>query len=272
VPDDLIDPVWRRPAGEYRRPRRVRSLVGGHTFHAVGCFAYPRPFADLHPGDEVTVELVPEPHNPHDATAVSLDVNRRRVGYLARSQAVVWHEYVRSLNATGLRVETPGQVVRLRYDLLDDVTQDLGLVLSLPWPSDHTMAYAMAHRGIEVDSPKWRCGVHHDRFDEENRTHLLGERAEIALEVTLRPGRDASYARGPQPCLEVVTTGGRLVAVIPSRDAGYGHLVDRVDQVCAVLYLKDLGDGVMTRLFIYGAPNDQPADSALARATDSDVG
>ncbi|MBJ2120351.1 hypothetical protein I6N91_05085 [Arthrobacter sp. MSA 4-2] len=53
-------------------------------------------------------ELVPEPGNPHDHTALAVDMNGDRIGYLGARYAAHHHWRVRSLNVLGQRVMVPG--------------------------------------------------------------------------------------------------------------------------------------------------------------------
>lgn len=56
---------------------------------------------------ELWGELVPEPFNPHDSTAVAIDVDGIRAGYMSRTAASYIHRHVAALVATGNRVLTP---------------------------------------------------------------------------------------------------------------------------------------------------------------------
>lgn len=56
---------------------------------------------------EVWGELVPEPFNPYDDTAVAIDVDGTRAGYMSSTAASYVHRHVAALVATGNRVLTP---------------------------------------------------------------------------------------------------------------------------------------------------------------------
>lgn len=56
---------------------------------------------------EIWGELVPEPLNPHDPTALAVDVDGVRVGYVSARAAEHMHWRVRELNSRGLAVEVP---------------------------------------------------------------------------------------------------------------------------------------------------------------------
>lgn len=49
----------------------------------------------------VLVELVPEPENPFDPTAVAVDFRDSTVGYLGPTFAAYWHPVILALNVTG---------------------------------------------------------------------------------------------------------------------------------------------------------------------------
>ncbi|MEV5650212.1 hypothetical protein AB0L57_18350 [Nocardia sp. NPDC052254] len=59
---------------------------------------------------EVEVEAVPEPGNPHDSTAIALDIHGQRVGYLYRGVSGDLCRVIQQLNASGYRVLLHGRV------------------------------------------------------------------------------------------------------------------------------------------------------------------
>ena len=240
------DPIWWRPDGAYVRNDTVRRVSGDHTVNAVGCYAYPAGYKGLLAGADVMVELIPEPDNPHDPLAVSLEVDQRRVGYLSRIVASTWHPVVAQFNATGERVEAPGRVVDLLYDQVD-TDQTLGIVVSLPWPSDILMWRATADLGTELGAPWTKVAIHRDQFL-DTHVRLVADGQEVVHPVILTPGVDGSYKRGPQPCLDV-WWGDDLVAVVPSRPGpgpgNYDALVHLLDdpRLITVVYVRSMGAG-----------------------------
>jgi len=61
-------------------------------------------------GDRILLELVPEPYNPADTTAVACDYDGHRVGYLFSNVAADWHDVVRAAKAAGVAVLLPAQL------------------------------------------------------------------------------------------------------------------------------------------------------------------
>ena len=88
-PYDEIVGVWMSVLGtEYEQPRKNRERA--ETIYK----------------DEF--ELVPEPGNPFDHTALAVDLKGVRIGYLGASYAAITHWRVRALNVLGYRVMVPG--------------------------------------------------------------------------------------------------------------------------------------------------------------------
>ncbi len=106
--------IYSRRPGEYVRPPAALSLtqycVPRGSYLAAATSYHQPALQRFRDGDSVTVEMVPEPHNPFDGWAVALDIEGRRVGYLRASVARVWHDVVRAFNRTGLAVVLPGVI------------------------------------------------------------------------------------------------------------------------------------------------------------------
>lgn len=241
-----LNPVWWRPPGEYTRHGTVRVITGPQVVYAVGCYAYPEGYVGRRPGQDVSVELIPEPSNPHDPSAVSLEVDRRRIGYLTRRVAATWHPIVAHLNANGERVEAPGTVVRLAYDEVD-ADHDLGVCVSLPFRSSALIYRAVEHLGATPNCPQRRISIHRGQF-RDVVARLVDAGQEVVRVVTVREGMDPAYKRGPRPCLDVFWD-DELIAVVPSGRDDYhylcAHLTDPA--VVPVLYVRsdpnwDAGD------------------------------
>lgn len=118
---------WIRDADEYRRPPGSVALVTlqearathvnnhvdldlrsvfwmgirGIDYHRA---ALPRQLSR----EPVWLELVPEPHNPHDSDAVALDLDGVRIGYVGASVAYRVHPVVRYQNLDGKACFVPG--------------------------------------------------------------------------------------------------------------------------------------------------------------------
>lgn len=74
-----------RQASDYRRPPCPLMLDGSSSWSASTGWDNPDILDRLPAGADIVVEAVPEPGNPYDHTAVALDLQGMRVGYLYRS-------------------------------------------------------------------------------------------------------------------------------------------------------------------------------------------
>ena len=74
-----------RQASDYRRPPCPLMLDGSSSWSASTGWDNPEILERLPAGADIVVEAVPEPGNPYDHTAVALDLQGMRVGYLYRS-------------------------------------------------------------------------------------------------------------------------------------------------------------------------------------------
>lgn len=120
--------VYQRQAGEYVRPETPLEVVSwdeardvplyesgelsGKPFYWGGVRGSQYVDGSLWPyalnvEHELWGELVPEPFNPYDDTAVAIDVDGIRAGYMSRVAAGYIHRDVAALVATGHRVLTP---------------------------------------------------------------------------------------------------------------------------------------------------------------------
>ena len=119
------------PPGEYVRPPGIyRVQVPGmesdrFDSHFVrGADHHKAAFEVLRTGEDLDVELVPEPGNPRDSDAVALYVQGARIGYIGAGQAENWHEAVSRINRMGMAVIAQG--------IVDDVEVPEATVF-LPW-------------------------------------------------------------------------------------------------------------------------------------------
>lgn len=122
---------WTRPAGEYIRPSRQLALVslelaaeegspddfrnlsdrGAYWTRVVGLDHHRQALRDEARGRGlVWLELVPEMSNPYDDTAVAVDLDCVRVGYIAAQVAARLHPAVRYQNLSGYACFVPGVV------------------------------------------------------------------------------------------------------------------------------------------------------------------
>lgn len=118
--DDFGDGRYVRAPSEYvRPPRRYLLQVGaGETSRSevTGVFAYNDVLETLAHGQILELELVPEPGNPWDSQAVSVELDSKRIGYLNAGLATDWHDCLRFLNGRGYAGYVPGVARRSRTD------------------------------------------------------------------------------------------------------------------------------------------------------------
>jgi hypothetical protein len=110
-PDDNYRRYLRAP-GEYVRPAN-RTLLDPDlpSFRVTlqGLFAYNHVLDAFSDGQTLNLELVPEPGNPWDSQAMSVEFEGKRIGYLPSSLAADWHDCVRFLNRLGFAAYVSGQ-------------------------------------------------------------------------------------------------------------------------------------------------------------------
>ncbi|MDF9277596.1 hypothetical protein P4U43_07320 [Arthrobacter sp. EH-1B-1] len=128
----MVESNYTPPPREYIRPggRYMIELGGASTFdnHFVrGAFFHGSVLADYRRRTSITVELVPEPGNPHDPWAVAFHVEGRRIGYMASAFAAGVHEYVAGHNRLGRAVQARGEV-RVHPE-----TDARSAIVFLPW-------------------------------------------------------------------------------------------------------------------------------------------
>lgn len=126
---DQDDGIYRRPPGSYVRPSCQFDIDANYSstgmWPVVGTSYHQDALARFRgqDGTEVLVELVPEPGNPHDDTAVACDINGLRVGYKPSGAAWPWHDIVRAANLDGYAVVTHGRILE------DDEYEDVGVAI-----------------------------------------------------------------------------------------------------------------------------------------------
>lgn len=120
---------------------RPTFLIGGRLVNVAGESHYQDALTEIvgdaaaseaqvrHPTEAV---LVPEPDNPHDANAVRVEIDGRKVGYLPRAEAVAYGPMLRTLADRG-RAAAAEAVVAGRTDA---GTSNLGVFLRLPEPEE----------------------------------------------------------------------------------------------------------------------------------------
>jgi hypothetical protein len=93
-----------RQASDYVRPAFPLRLDGTMSWDARTGYENEGILEGVRPGAEIVVEAVPEPGNPHDHTALALDVDGIRVGYMPRWLSSRLFPAVVEANEAGLYV------------------------------------------------------------------------------------------------------------------------------------------------------------------------
>lgn len=150
------------PADEYVRPGgraelRPKTWVDNH--YVRGASFHAENFAGLKAGDEIELELVPEPGNPYDRWAVALHLQGQRVGYVSAEDSGLWHDVVFAYNRTGSAVYADAFVH----------TYDEGMTgLTVLLPGFHDAEQLMLELGLFRE-----CDAVIDALPEEARDRIL---------------------------------------------------------------------------------------------------
>ncbi|WP_169252836.1 HIRAN domain-containing protein [Brevibacterium sp. 'Marine'] len=106
------DGVYRRPRHEYLRPQRsldLGALPDQGFFNIAGTDFYEERIVALS-DNSLKVELVPEPGNPWDKTAVSVEHGGTRLGYMPSKLASSYFPLIVTFNSLGFAVFTNARI------------------------------------------------------------------------------------------------------------------------------------------------------------------
>lgn len=106
---DSVGIGYVRGTGEYVRPAVPLRLDGTLSLRAKTGFENTHILKDAPAGAEHSLEVVPEPGNPHDHNALALDIGGNRVGYVPAKVAERLSPAVVEANTLGLRVMMQGR-------------------------------------------------------------------------------------------------------------------------------------------------------------------
>lgn len=109
---DRVPGEYKRPKGEYTRQRALLDLSAlgdSDEFTVVGPIEFDERMPDIG-ADDVLVELVPEPGNPWDSTAICVEIDQTRIGYMSSGLATFFHRMFADLNASGISVVSRASV------------------------------------------------------------------------------------------------------------------------------------------------------------------
>lgn len=182
-----------------------------------------------------TVELIPEPGNPHDRYAVSVRASNYLIGYLSRERAILFHSRLIGLIDRGLVPTVPASIRAYDQNRWDDrpgIPVDLAINIDVQLSEPHLILpgneppdvpYTMLPHGYSVQVTK---------VDEhfEILRHFVEPEGELELLVTLHE-IDVSTAKTEKKLVEVRVEGHRIGQLTPQTSAKFlpavRHLADR---------------------------------------------
>lgn len=172
-----------------------------------------------------TVELIPEPGNPHDRYAVSVRASNYVIGYLARDRAVLFHSRLMGLIDRGLVPTVPAAIRAYDQNRWDDrpgapldldINIDVQLSephLILPGNEPPDVPYTLLPQGYSVQVTKAN-----DHF--QILRHFVEPEGELELLVTLHE-IDVSTAKTEKKLVEVRVEGHRIGQLTPQTSAKF---------------------------------------------------
>ncbi|QUW19362.1 HIRAN domain-containing protein [Agrococcus sp. Marseille-Q4369] len=151
-PFDDLPAIWRAVRGtEFRRAETWSSLGSGEPH-------------------QVYAELVPQPGNPYDSTAVAIYLNGHQIGYAPASYAEHAHWMVRQLNVLGHRVLVAGTFFRS-----ESTSASAQMFVALP--TFHVLRRHMP----SIDTMTKRFGVLWQQLSEEVRAAVVAGASTSAM-------------------------------------------------------------------------------------------
>ena len=243
--DELDSGMYQRTRAEARRPLGRLHVSGPQPVTCVATDLYLERLSPYLGAGQVDVELVPEPGNHWDDSAVAVDLEGNRIGYLPRGTAEKRHEALASVNREGNRVlatasieppekpgaDSPSVVLALPYP------HSLGIWLTLPEP----------HRTTGFREP-WEIR----RMLTNQFQHALTEFAPEAEGAVHSIGVDLEHVGDRLNVL----AGDSLVGIVPADSPDYLRVRDTLTEshICFRLYIAALEDGVMAKVQVWEPP------------------
>lgn len=104
--------------GFYQRPnelhvdrqRRVLCYKGARSRPVSGLPFHNPPWSIMQDSSPLELEMIPEPRNPWDVSAVALDFEGERIGYLPAELAPAWQPYVAAMRNAGAAIFLPAAI------------------------------------------------------------------------------------------------------------------------------------------------------------------
>ncbi|MDI9918462.1 hypothetical protein [Rhodococcus sp. IEGM 1379] len=192
--------------------------------------------SDFDPGGSIvrrTVELIPEPGNPHDRYAVSVRASNYLLGYLARERAILFHSRLMDLINRGLVPTVPAAIRAYDQNRWDDTPGtpvDLSVSVEIQLSDPHLLTpgneppeipYTLLPPGSSVQVTKVD-----DHFDVLRR--FVEPEGELELLVTLHE-LDVSTAKTDKWVVEIRVDGHRIGQLTPQSSAKFLPAIRHLD-------------------------------------------
>lgn len=174
------DSRYVRLASDYRQPSVPLWLDGSVAWSTSTGWENSEVLAAAAGRLEIAVEAIPEPGNPHDSTAVALDIDGHRVGYLRRGVSGGLCRAIQRLNAAGYRVFLHGRI--------DGCAPRHSLEVRGSWPGD-IMAWLKLPADVRDSyfELNWQKTGFKDFYQSRLATAVASE-TDLVVDCTFRPG------------------------------------------------------------------------------------
>jgi hypothetical protein len=250
--------VYARTPAEAHRPDGVLWITGKQPITATQAGPDEHPLEAYPVGTVLTAELVPEPGNPYDATstAVAVDVDGVRVGYLPAHTASKRHHAIAAVNATGQRVLAHGTIISELESITDGVENyEIRLRLRMPYPHSLGMWLTLPDevRARGFTEPREMRRVLTNQFQDVLAARFPGDdETAYAVPVALAPGPDGR--------IDVLVDDGLHVAIVPADSPDHAAVHAVMTQpdpaVAARLYVRpDVHGSVMAKVMLWDEPD-----------------
>lgn len=128
------------PAPEEPQERLVLRNSGSRALAVSGVEFHTPRWALLGTRSQLELEMIPEPGNPWDRSAVAIDFDGQRIGYLPAQIAPAWQPYVLVKRKAGIAIFLPG-------------TLGEGRRVSVVVPAHRTLVRLAAAAGVTISDP-----------------------------------------------------------------------------------------------------------------------
>lgn len=191
-----------------------------------------RPGLDNETVEMTTAELVPEPDNPHDSSAVAVRVHGYTVGYISADLAPVLHQFVAGIVKRGLVPVVDTRIWAVTRNTRRGLELKSAIRIALPSPGDvfpqndpPSRPYTIAPRGRKVQVTGEDQHVPHlsGYLSPHGATDLLFtlERTDVETRNGIKSVATVLLDGEPIGALSAVTSKSTLPLVDAQRDRGF---------------------------------------------------